>query len=90
MADVNIIPRISCDNCGLTVDKAQEGSYTSASFKKPRDWGSLKIEGSRSADSYGGKERMDFTDLCPKCATIAIDAAAAALKAARGEDDANG
>lgn len=90
MADVDIIPKISCDNCGRTVEKQQEGSYTSRSFKKPRDWGSLKIEGSRSSDSYGGKERLDFIDLCPKCATIAVDAAAAALKAARGEDDANG
>ncbi|MBB3743862.1 hypothetical protein FHX10_003361 [Rhizobium sp. BK591] len=86
MADVSITPRISCDNCGLTVDKHQEGSYTSKSFKKPRDWGSLKIEGSRSADSYGGKENLDFIDLCPRCATAALDAAASVLKTTRGEE----
>ncbi|MBB3521095.1 hypothetical protein [Rhizobium sp. BK456] len=86
MADVNITPRISCDNCGHTVDKQQEGSYTSRSFKKPRDWGSLKIEGSRNVDSYGGKDRLDLTDLCPKCATAALDAAASVLKTTRGEE----
>jgi len=86
MADVNITPRISCDNCGLTVDKHLEQLGTNKSFKKPRDWGSLKIEGSRSADSYGGKDRLDFTDLCPKCATAALEAAASVLKTTRGEE----
>lgn len=87
MADVDIIPKIRCDNCGLTVEKAQQGSYTSRSFHKPRMWGSCKIEGGRSTDSYGGKGRLDFTDLCPSCANAAIDGAAAALKSARGEDE---
>ncbi|MFL5015436.1 MAG: hypothetical protein ACJ8EW_04450 [Rhizobium sp.] len=86
MADVNITPRISCDNCGLTVDKQLEQLGTNKSFKKPRTWGSLKIEGSRSADSYGGKDRLDFTDLCPKCATAALEAAASVLKTTRGEE----
>ncbi|NKM69201.1 hypothetical protein [Rhizobium laguerreae] len=86
MADVNITPRISCDNCGLTVDKQLEQLGTNKSFKKPRTWGALKIEGSRSADSYGGKDRLDFTDLCPKCATAALEAAASVLKTTRGEE----
>ncbi|MGO4196885.1 hypothetical protein AB4Z13_16130 [Rhizobium sp. YAF28] len=86
MADVNIIPRISCDNCGLTVDKQAEFPSANKKFQKPRDWGSLKIEGSRSTDSYGGKDRLDFTDLCPKCATAALEAAATVLKTTRGEE----
>lgn len=86
MADVNITPRISCDNCGLTVDKQVEFPSVNKKFQRPRDWGSLKIEGSRSADSYGGKEKLDFIDLCPKCATAALDAAASVLKKMRGED----
>lgn len=85
MADVNITPRISCDNCGLTVDK-EFRDRTDKSYFKPRTWGSLKIEGSRSTDSYGGKDKLDMIDLCPKCATAALDAAASALKKMRGED----
>lgn len=86
MADVRIIPRISCDNCGFTADKHQAGPHTSKEFRKPSAWGFLKIEGSRSADSYGGKEKLDFIDLCPTCATAALDAAASRLKMMRGED----
>jgi hypothetical protein len=36
-------------------------------------------------DSYGGKSRLDFIDLCERCANIALDAAAAALEKARSE-----
>ncbi|ASP64417.1 hypothetical protein [Sinorhizobium meliloti] len=86
MADVDIIPKIRCDNCGLTVEKEQRGTGPSRSFHRPGKWGSLKIEGGRSIDSYGMKGRLDFTDLCPSCANAAIDAAAAALKSARRED----
>lgn len=85
MADVNIIPRISCDNCGLTVDK-EFRDRTDKAYHKPRSWGSCKIEGSNS-DMYGSKDRLDFTDLCPKCAKIAINATSEALKVARGEED---
>ncbi|AII27764.1 hypothetical protein B9J07_12865 [Sinorhizobium sp. LM21] len=86
MADVNINPRIQCDNCGTTVEKEQSGTGPSRSFRKPNKWGSCKIEGGRSTDSYGGKGRLDFIDLCPSCANAAIDAAASALKSARRED----
>ena len=83
MADVNTIPKICCDNCGLTVDKQNGSLGDKPSYQKPRIWGSLKIEGGRSTDSYGGKTRMGFTDLCPNCANIALDAAAAALSVLR-------
>lgn len=86
MADINVTPRISCDNCGFAADKAQSKIGSDKSFKKPNTWGSLKIEGSRSVDSYGGKEKLDFIDLCPTCATAALDAAAARLKMMRGEE----
>ncbi len=97
MADVNTIPRICCDNCGFTVEKTEESSYPGATvapngrkYRKPSDWGALKIEVSRSVDSYGGKARLDLGDLCPNCATAALDAAAAALRTRRGEDEAHG
>lgn len=83
MADVPSIPRISCDNCGLTVDKVKY-AYDKE-FKKPREWGSCRIEGTRGIDSYGGKDRIDMTDLCPDCANIAITAAARVLKEKRGD-----
>lgn len=86
MADVDIIPKICCDNCGHTVEKQQQGNGPSRSFHKPGLWGSCKMEGGRSTDSYGGKGRLNFTDLCPVCANAAIDAAADALKQRRGED----
>ena len=84
MADVNITPKISCDNCGAVEDKVFNTVY-SKEFVKPRTWGSCRIEGTRSVDSYGGRERLDFTDLCPKCADAIISAAAVAAKAHRGE-----
>ena len=85
MADVDIKPKICCDNCGLTVEKNQQGNGASRSFHKPRMWGSLKIEGGRSTDSYGGKSSLSFPDLCTECANAAVDAAAAALAQIRGE-----
>lgn len=85
MAEVDIIPKIRCDNCGLTVEKIVSGSHSSRQFSKPRAWGSMKAEGSRSTDSYGGKSRLDFADLCHRCAQAAVDAAAEALAKARGE-----
>ncbi len=85
MADVKIIPKISCDNCGLTVEK--DVVANSRDYRKPKPWGSCRMEGSRDVDSYGGKSRLDFTDLCPECADAALNAAASALKARRGEID---
>ncbi len=85
MAEVDILPKIRCDNCGLTVEKVVSGSGSSRQFSKPRSWGSLRAEGSRSTDSYGGKARLDFTDLCHRCAQAAVDAAAVALEKARSE-----
>lgn len=92
MADVNITPKIRCDNCGETAEKQVQGSYTSRSFHKPRLWGSMKAEGGRiSQQTYGtGKERLDFTDLCPKCAEAALVAASDALKARRTQDTGEG
>ena len=85
MADVDIIPKICCDNCGLTVTKNQQGNGASRSFHKPRTWGSLSIEGGRATDSYGGKDKMSLPDLCEECANAAVDAAAEALAKLRGE-----
>lgn len=86
MAEVPIIPKIRCDNCGLISEKERIGD----AHRKPRAWGGIKAEGSRSVDSYGGKERLDFSDLCPDCASGALGAAAEALKQRRaGESEVN-
>lgn len=87
MADVDQIPKIRCDNCGRTTEKAVHGAHTSRTFHKPKSWGSMKaIGGPGSADNYGdGKSRLDFIDLCPKCAEVALQAAGDALAKARGE-----
>lgn len=84
MADVDVIPKIRCDNCGHTTEKHRASH--SKTFEKPGLWGTMKAVGGRSTDSYGGKDRLDFADLCPQCASAALDAAAAALKARRGEE----
>lgn len=88
MADVKITPKIQCDNCGAVAEKTAHTMMgrSAPEYSKPSLWGSCRIEGGRSTDSYGGKGRLDFTDLCPSCANAAIDAAASALKSARGED----
>ena len=85
MSDVDITPKIRCDNCGFIEEKAISGAGNLRTFSKPRKWGFAKMEGSRSTDSYGGKSRLDFSDLCPTCANDALDAAAAVLKARRDE-----
>ncbi|BCH33163.1 hypothetical protein MesoLjLc_50930 [Mesorhizobium sp. L-8-10] len=84
MADVDTIPKIRCDNCGLIAEK-HKGQFDK-SYSKPRIWGSCRMEGGRSTDSYGGKGRLDFADLCPQCANAAADAAAEALKARREDN----
>lgn len=84
MADVNIIPKIQCDNCGYTEEK-HKGQFDKT-YRKPTLWGSCGIEGGRDVDSYGLKSKLVFGDLCPSCANIVIEAAAEALKAARGGD----
>lgn len=83
MADVNTIPQIRCDNCGK-IDEKVKGQFDKE-YKRPGLWGSMKAEGGQAADSYGGKNRLGFTDLCPDCANAALEAAAAALKEIRGE-----
>lgn len=85
MADVDVVPKIRCDNCGTTVEKTHTGTGKSRTYQKPGLWGGINAVGGRSTDSYGGKARLDFTDLCPACANAALDAAAAALKERRGE-----
>lgn len=80
MADVNVIPKIRCDNCGTIEDKVKDAGGKVA---KPRSWGSCRLEGSKCSDSYGGKSRLDYPDLCPICAEVALEAAHVALKRRR-------
>ena len=82
MADVSIIPKIRCDNCGLVVEK--EETWGSKEYRKPRRWGSLTIESGRGQQGYPS-EHLRFVDLCPSCATSAHDAAAARLAEIREE-----
>lgn len=88
MADVKEVPRISCDNCGATVFKTEVKGFNSrdpVTYAKPKAWGGCRIEGTRDADQYGNKERLDFTDLCERCAHAVFIHAAGALEHARGE-----
>lgn len=90
MAEVKIVPKISCDNCGLVIDKqAIEMTINSKAqeYRRPREWGSCRIEGTRDGDIYGNKERLDFTDLCPDCAHSVFIHAAGALADRRRESD---
>ena len=80
MADVNIIPRIRCDNCGLVVEKTAHNYSGQASFSRPAGWGSARIDDGRRS---GYPEHIGMTDLCPECAQAACDAADSALKARR-------
>lgn len=90
MAEVKIVPKIQCDNCGAVAEKTGHESYMAGkvgiNYQKPRDWGGCRIEGHRDADAYGGKARLDMTDLCPKCAEALIVAASRTLADRRRED----
>jgi hypothetical protein len=83
MADIDVAPKIRCDNCGLTADKHL--TTATGAYERPRDWGGMSAIGGGCTDDYGGKERLTFADLCPNCARSALGAAAAALKERRGE-----
>lgn len=86
MAEIIPVPLIRCDNCGRTEEKTASAAIGhKPTYSKPRRWGSMKAEGAHNVDQYGGKDRLDFTDLCPKCVQAALDAAAGALMKARGE-----
>jgi hypothetical protein len=87
MADVKLTPRVRCDNCGATADKVHRDKLPPSDWVRPREWGSMKAEGGRICQqTYGtGKERLDFTDLCPRCAEAAFNAAAEALIKTRSE-----
>lgn len=87
MADVSLIPKVRCDNCGTIADKTRRNTNPKSDWVRPLVWGGMKAEGGRICkQTYGtGKERLDFIDLCPKCAEAAFEAAAKALEKARGE-----
>jgi hypothetical protein len=91
MAEVKIIPKVSCDNCGIVIDKLADkysiGAGGAQAYSRPREWGSCRIEGTRDGDIYGNKERLDFADLCPDCAHSVFIHAAGALADRRREND---
>jgi hypothetical protein len=79
MADVKIIPRISCDNCGIVVEKR----ITGGSYAKPEDWGSVSVSATQRG-TYPNDIRMN--DLCINCLEKVHTAVTHALKSARQED----
>lgn len=88
MADVKVIPKIQCDNCGLVEEKTATASFIAGKpieYAKPKTWGSCRMEGTRDRDEYGNKERLDMADLCPRCASAALNEAANALANIRKE-----
>ena len=82
MANVQIVPQIRCDNCGFITEEV----VITSEYQRPREWGSCRMEGSKSVNAYGGKDTLAFVDLCPKCANAAITAASSVLKGVRGDD----
>ncbi len=86
MANITLAPLVRCDNCGATVDQVK--AQGEQRFVRPSGWGSINAIGARSTDTYGGRDKIAFTDLCPKCAQAALDAAAGALKKIREASDA--
>lgn len=82
MAD--LAPRIRCDNCGSVSDK-QKPTISDGKYTAPSSWGNIHAVGGGFIADYGAKARLDFSDLCEKCAKVALDAAAAALEKARSE-----
>jgi hypothetical protein len=90
MADVKVIPKIQCDNCGAVEDKVEVPRFVPSKdpteYAKPKSWGGCKMEGARDRDEYGNKERLDFADLCPRCAKAALNEAANALANIRREN----
>lgn len=84
MADVEVVPKIRCDNCGFTTEKNASDAGASRSYQRPHRWGSLTIASGRGQQGYP-VETLRFVDLCPRCATCAHDAAAAILKELRAE-----
>lgn len=79
MADVHIIPRIRCDNCGFTDEKELE-PFGKGAYRNKEGWGGIKI-----APTHRGNypNNIAFVDLCPDCLTAVHDAVAAALSNAR-------
>lgn len=77
MADVNITPRIRCDNCGRVTDKERRFEK----YEKPRGWGSIKID--CLAGTY--PPHITMSDICPACFSAAYKAAGDALSKRRAE-----
>jgi hypothetical protein len=70
MADIDMKPRIKCDKCGHETDKQASTSTNGklGGFRPPSGWGEAYVGG-----LYAGIE-IGFSDLCPDCLIIAVDA----------------
>jgi hypothetical protein len=90
MADVKVIPKIQCDNCGAVEDKVEVPRFVPSKdpteYAKPRNWGACRIEGRDARDIYGEKEHLAMPDLCPRCAKAVLNEAANALANIRREN----
>lgn len=79
MADVQIIPRIRCDNCGFVADKDKARG---GEFMRPLKWGGVNVSPTEPGNY---PNPISMKDLCPKCLQAVHKSVVAALRAAREE-----
>jgi hypothetical protein len=80
MADINLAPRVRCDNCGLTTDKVRPRFDTTSKWERPSDWGDVRV-----APTLRGTypNNIAMTDLCPRCLAMVHEAVGKSLELAR-------
>lgn len=83
MSDVQLIPKIRCDNCGVTTEKVKDGAIN-LSWVRPKSWGGLRVDPTNRS-MY--PNNIAYVDLCPRCLQAAHSAVERALKDVRDESD---
>lgn len=83
MVDVQIIPRVSCDNCGTQAEK-EVADRVAGKWRRPHTWGELKVSPTNYGNAYPNEIRM--ADLCPGCLRTVHEAVGEALRVSRKEE----
>lgn len=87
MAEINLAPKIVCDNCGTQTDKQPVGYGADRKWKKPLEWGHVRV-----APTYWRTypNNIDLLDLCPACNKAVHDAVSASLEACKLKEKKDG
>ena len=78
MADVIEVPKVRCDNCGVTANKAKRFSDK---WEQPHHWGSVKVSPTNYGHNY--PNNIGMTDLCGRCLQLVHEAVGKALERGR-------